>query len=65
MFAKNLKRIRKAKKVSQASLGAKIGKTQQIVSWYESGRVSPSVAVLEEIAAALDVPVTQLIASVS
>ena len=61
MFSSNLRRIRKQKMLSQADLAEKIGKTQQTVSWYESGRVYPSLKVIENIARALDVSAAQLI----
>ncbi|MGS0763133.1 helix-turn-helix domain-containing protein [Syntrophomonas curvata] len=61
MFGSNLRRIRKQKMLSQADLAEKIGKIQQTVSWYESGRVYPSLKVIENIAQALDVSAAQLI----
>ncbi|MFZ2538661.1 MAG: helix-turn-helix transcriptional regulator [Oscillospiraceae bacterium] len=63
MFANNLKRIRKEKGYTQALLGFQIGKTQQIISWYESGKVPPSIYVLEDIARVLDVSATDLIST--
>lgn len=63
MFANNLKRIRKEKGYTQALLGSQIGKTQQIISWYESGKVPPSINVLEDIAKVLDVSAIDLIRS--
>lgn len=61
MFAENLKAIRRRKNISQAILAGEIRKSQQTVSWYESGKVYPSVKVIQEIAAALDVSVSELI----
>ena len=61
MFADNLRRIRKVKGYTQALLGSQIGKTQQIISWYESGKMSPSLNVIEDLAKVLDVSVTELI----
>ncbi|HBQ26802.1 MAG TPA: XRE family transcriptional regulator [Syntrophomonas sp.] len=62
MFGSNLSRIRKQKQISQAMLAKRIGKTQQTISWYESGRVYPSLKVVENIAQALGISVEQLIA---
>ena len=61
MFADNLRRIRKVKGYTQSLLGSQIGKTQQIISWYESGKVPPSLNVIEELAKVLDVSITELI----
>lgn len=61
MFGSNLRRIRKQKQMSQVMLANKIGKTQQTISWYESGQVYPSLKVVENIAQALDVSVALLI----
>lgn len=61
MFGSNLRRIRKQKQISQVMLAKKIGKTQQTISWYESGRVYPSLKVVEDLAWALGVSVAQLI----
>lgn len=63
MFADNLRRIRKEKGYTQALLGSQIGKTQQIISWYESGKVPPSINVLEDIARVLDVSAIDLISA--
>lgn len=60
MFADNLKRIRVQKHISQAVLAKKIGKTQQTISWYESGRVYPSLKVIKNIAEVLGVSIAQL-----
>ncbi len=62
MFGSNLRRIRKQKQMSQVMLANKIGKTQQTISWYESGQVYPSLKVVENIAQALGISVEQLIA---
>lgn len=61
MFADNLKRIRKQKKISQESLAASINKTQQTISWYESGKVYPSIKVIEKLSNTLGVSVLQLL----
>ena len=49
-FAKNLERIRKARKVSQSTLGKELGLTQQMISSYEKGISSPNVEILVKIA---------------
>lgn len=49
-FGKNLERIRKTRKVSQAALGEELGLTQQMISSYEKGISSPNVEILVKIA---------------
>ena len=58
--AGNIKFFRIAKGISQAELGARIGRTQQVVFSYESGQAMPSSSVLLKIAKALDVTVDDL-----
>lgn len=58
---KEIKRVRKNRKISQAELGKMIGVTAASVSRYENGEREPSVAILRRIAHALDVTVADLI----
>lgn len=49
-FSKNLARIRKEKKISQAELAKELGLTQQVVSGYEKGKCCPNLEVAAKIA---------------
>lgn len=49
-FGKNLEKIRKDNKVSQATLGKVLGITQQMVSNYEKGSSQPNIELLVKMA---------------
>lgn len=63
-FGKNLERIRKDKKVSQAKLGAELGLTQQMISSYEKELSSPNTEVLIKIADYFNVSLDYLVGHV-
>ena len=57
-------RIREARKVkgwSQFKLGEALGVSQQMIAQFENSKKSPKVETLERIAAALEIPVTDLL----
>lgn len=56
-----LKTLRERKKLSQAALAAKAGITREYVNKLEAGRYDPTVGVLQRLAKALKVPVTELL----
>lgn len=60
-FKENLKNIRKEKKLSQKALGELIGKKEITIRNYESGKITPPIKVIEEIAEKLNVPVSQIL----
>lgn len=60
-FGRNLERIRKGKKISQAKLGEMLGLTQQMVSSYEKDLSSPNVDVLIKIADYFNVSIDSLV----
>lgn len=60
-FGRNLERIRKGKKISQAKLGEMLGLTQQMVSSYEKDLSSPNVDVLVKIADYFNVSIDSLV----
>lgn len=60
-FGRNLERIRKDKKVSQATLGEELGLTQQMISSYEKGTSSPNVEILKKIADYFNVSIDTLV----
>lgn len=51
-----IKKLRKEKKLSQEELGKRIGTGHSVISKYENGQIEPSIAVLNRIADALDIP---------
>ena len=61
MKLEGLKRIRKEKNMTQEELANKIGVRRAVISKYENGVISPTLAQLEIIASALDVSITDLV----
>lgn len=60
-IGKRIKKIREARKMSRADLGALIGLDQNRVQQYENGRRKPKIPLLKEIAAALGVETIALL----
>lgn len=60
-FGQRLKRIRKAKKLTQVELAKIVGVTNQYISTYEKEKHTPNVATLEWICKALGVTATELL----
>lgn len=60
-LALNVRRLRKTKEWSQDQLAAEIGIEQNAVSLIENGRSNPTILVVEEIARALGVKLTELL----
>lgn len=60
-FGKRLKQIRKNKKLTQKQLANKIGISEMSVTYYETNRSCPSIAVLEWLCTALEVSATELL----
>jgi transcriptional regulator with XRE-family HTH domain len=56
-----LKATRTKRGMSQAALAAKAGITREYVNKLEAGRYDPTVGVLQRLAKALGVPVTELL----
>jgi transcriptional regulator with XRE-family HTH domain len=56
-----LRKIRKAKKISQAALATRAGFTREYVNKIEAGRYDPPLSTLNSLARALKVPVTELL----
>ena len=54
-FQKNLRAIREAKQISQAVLAQKAGSVPKTISELENGHTSPTLKMIERLAAALDV----------
>lgn len=60
-FSKNLRRVRKEKKLTMKQVAERMGISQQAYSIYENKDVSPSLDTLYRLALALQVPVTDLV----
>ena len=56
-----IRHFRKSKGWTQEQLANAIGVKRAIISKYESGMVSPSYNMVQKIAAALDIPVAELV----
>jgi transcriptional regulator with XRE-family HTH domain len=56
-----LKRVREARGMSQNAIAKKARITREYLSRLESGRYDPTVGVLQRLAKALGVPVTELL----
>ena len=56
-----IKRFREAKGLSQAALGQRARISREYVNRLEAGRYDPTVGVLQRLAKALGVPVTELL----
>jgi transcriptional regulator with XRE-family HTH domain len=56
-----LKALRERTQLSQAAIAAKAGITREYVNKLEAGRYDPTVGVLQRLAKALGVPVTELL----
>ena len=60
MFGQRLRHARRARGLTLADLGARVGRTPSVLSLIENGRREPRLSLVEQIANALDVPVTEL-----
>ena len=59
-FGKRLRHLRRRADLSQEQLAERIGKSVDLVSMIERGRVAPSFRTLDDLAVALDVRVYEL-----
>lgn len=60
-FAENLKKFRKAKKISQTELADYLGISQRTVSHYENETAQPSLENLCQLADILEVSIDELV----
>ena len=60
-IAKNLKRIRKERKLNQKQLAALLDKSERTIQNYEAGETDFSISMLKDIAIALDIDWRELI----
>jgi predicted transcriptional regulator/transcriptional regulator with XRE-family HTH domain len=61
MFGQRLRHARRAKGLTLAGLGEKVGRTPSVLSLIENGKREPRLSLVEQLAAALGVPVTELL----
>src|SRR6201996_2605863 len=59
MFGQRLRHARRARGLTLADLGARVGRTPSVLSLIENGRREPRLSLVEQIANALDVPVAE------
>lgn len=61
MFGQRLRHARRAKGLTLAELGEKVGRTPSVLSLIENGKREPRLSLVEQLAGALGVPVTELL----
>jgi len=61
MFGQRLKHSRRARGLTLAELGAQVGRTPSVLSLIENGKREPRLSLVEQLAAALGVPVAELL----
>jgi XRE family transcriptional regulator, fatty acid utilization regulator len=61
MFGQRLKHARRAKGLTLADLGARVGRTPSVLSLIENGKREPRLSLVEQLAAALGIPVAELL----
>lgn len=64
IFATNLRAQRRAKGLTLAELARRVGYSERYLEIIERGEVDPTIATMAELAAALGVKATQLLAPV-
>ncbi|MGB4610327.1 MAG: helix-turn-helix transcriptional regulator [Saccharofermentanales bacterium] len=64
-FAKNLKRIRKQKNLSQTAIAKKLGVTPQTVSAWENGVSFPKISTIFQLSSILSVEPSRLLSGLS
>ena len=61
MFGQRLRHARRARGLTLADLGARVGRTPSVLSLIENGKREPRLSLVEQLAAALGVPVSELL----
>jgi XRE family transcriptional regulator, fatty acid utilization regulator len=61
MFGQRLRHARRVKGLTLADLGGLVGRTPSVLSLIENGKREPRLSLVEQLAAALDVPVSDLL----
>jgi len=60
-FGQRLRHLRRARGLTLAELGEKVGRTPSVLSLIENGRREPRLSLVEQLASALGVPVAELL----
>src|SRR5215471_18501319 len=60
-FGQRLRHARRAKGLTLAELGTQVGRTPSVLSLIENGKREPRLSLVEQLAAALSVPVADLL----
>jgi predicted transcriptional regulator/transcriptional regulator with XRE-family HTH domain len=60
-FGRRLRHLRRARGLTLAELGEKVGRTPSVLSLIENGKREPRLSLVEQLAAALSVPVQELL----
>jgi predicted transcriptional regulator/transcriptional regulator with XRE-family HTH domain len=60
-FGQRLKHLRRARGLTLAELGEKVGRTPSVLSLIENGRREPRLTLVEQLASTLGVPVSELL----
>jgi DNA-binding XRE family transcriptional regulator len=61
LFGQRLRHARKARGLTLAELGAKVGRAPSVLSLLENGRREPKLSLIEALAQALSVPTAELL----
>src|ERR1700728_3386721 len=61
MFGQQLRHARRARGLTLADLEDRVGRTASVISLIATGRSEPRLSLVEQLATALDVPVTELL----
>ena len=59
-IGENIRKYRKARGMSQEQLSFEVGVKRAVISKYENGFIAPSLAMIEKIAKALDVTISEI-----
>src|ERR1035438_6192701 len=60
-FGQRLRHLRRARGLTLSELGARVGRAPSALSLFENGRREPKLSLIEQLAAALSVPVAELL----
>src|SRR5579875_2054576 len=60
-FGQRLRHLRRARGLTLSELGERVGRAPSALSLFENGRREPKLSLIEQLAAALSVPVTELL----
>ena len=61
MFGQRLRHTRRARGLTLAELGARVGRAPSVLSLLENGRREPKLSLIEALAGALSVPAAELL----